>query len=150
MTVTLTANGQQHQVDVPLDTPLLWAIRDVLGFTGTKYGCGIAAYGACTVHVGGEAVRSCFTSVGDIADPVTTIEGLDPEGNYPVQRAWRDINVPQCGYCQAGQIMQSAALLASIRNPDDRQITEAMSGNICRCDCYQRIHAAVKTASTGA
>jgi isoquinoline 1-oxidoreductase alpha subunit len=150
MAVTLTVNGKQHQVDVPPDTPLLWVIRDVIGLTGTKFGCGIAACGACTVHVGGQAVRSCITSVGDVGDPVVTIEGLDPEGNHPVQRAWRDANVPQCGFCQSGQIMQAAAFVASTRNPDDRQITEAMSGNICRCGCYQRIHAAVKAASTGA
>ncbi|GEO40272.1 isoquinoline 1-oxidoreductase alpha subunit [Skermanella aerolata] len=150
MAVTLTVNGKQHQVDVPPDTPLLWVIRDVIGLTGTKFGCGIAACGACTVHVGGQAVRSCITSVGDVGDPVTTIEGLDPDGNHPVQRAWRDANVPQCGFCQSGQIMQAAAFVASTRNPDDRQITEAMSGNICRCGCYQRIHAAVKAASTGA
>jgi len=150
MAVTLTVNGQRHQVDVPPDTPLLWVIRDVIGLTGTKFGCGIAACGACTVHVGREAVRSCVTYVGDVTEPVTTIEGLDPEGNHPVQRAWRDANVPQCGFCQSGQIMQAAAFVASTRNPDDRQITEAMAGNICRCGCYQRIHAAVKAASTGA
>ena len=149
MAVTLTVNGKRHQVDVPPDTPLLWVIRDVIGLTGTKFGCGIAACGACTVHVGGQAVRSCITSVGDVSDPVTTIEGLDADGNHPVQRAWRDANVPQCGFCQSGQIMQAAAFVASTRNPDDRQITEAMSGNICRCGCYQRIHAAVKAASTG-
>jgi isoquinoline 1-oxidoreductase alpha subunit len=150
MPVSLTVNGQRHQVDVPPDTPLLWVIRDVIGLTGTKYGCGIAACGACTVHVGQEAVRSCVTAIGDITDPVTTIEGLDPEGNHPVQRAWRDANVPQCGFCQTGQIMQAAAFVASTRNPDDKQITDAMAGNICRCGCYQRIHAAVKAASTGA
>lgn len=150
MAVTLTVNGKRHQVDVPPDTPLLWVLRDVIGLTGTKFGCGIAACGACTVHVGGEAVRSCVTYIGDVSAPVTTIEGLDPEGNHPVQRAWRDANVPQCGFCQAGQIMQAAAFVASTKNPDDRQITEAMSGNICRCGCYQRIHAAVKAASTGA
>jgi isoquinoline 1-oxidoreductase alpha subunit len=150
MTVTLTVNGQRHQVDVPPDTPLLWVIRDVIGLTGTKFGCGIAACGACTVHVGGEAVRACVTAVGDVTDPVTTIEGLDPQGRHPVQQAWRNANVPQCGYCQAGQIMQAAAFLASNRNPSDREISEAMSGNICRCGCYQRIHAAVKAASTGA
>jgi isoquinoline 1-oxidoreductase alpha subunit len=149
MAVTLTVNGKRHQVDVPPDTPLLWVIRDVIGLTGTKFGCGIAACGACTVHVGGQAVRSCITSIGDVSEPVTTIEGLDPEGNHPVQRAWRDANVPQCGFCQAGQIMQAAAFVASTKNPDDRQITDAMAGNICRCGCYQRIHAAVKAASTG-
>ncbi|MCE3245559.1 MAG: (2Fe-2S)-binding domain protein [Arthrobacter sp.] len=150
MPISLQVNGKQHDVDVSPDTPLLWVLRDVIGLTGTKYGCGIAACGACTVHVGGEAVRSCITAVGDIADPVVTIEGLDPEGNHPVQRAWRDHNVPQCGFCQCGQIMNAAAFLASTKNPTDEQITEAMAGNICRCGCYQRIHAAVKSAGTGA
>jgi isoquinoline 1-oxidoreductase alpha subunit len=150
MPISLQVNGKQHEVDVPPDTPLLWVLRDTIGLTGTKYGCGIAACGACTVHVGGEAVRSCITAVGDISDPVVTIEGLDPEGNHPVQRAWRDHNVPQCGFCQCGQIMNAAAFLASTKNPTDEQITEAMAGNICRCGCYQRIHAAVKAAGTGA
>jgi isoquinoline 1-oxidoreductase subunit alpha len=150
MPISLQVNGKQHDVDVSPDTPLLWVLRDVIGLTGTKYGCGIAACGACTVHVGGEAVRSCITAVGDIADPVVTIEGLDPEGNHAVQRAWRDHNVPQCGFCQCGQIMNAAAFLASTENPTDEQITEAMAGNICRCGCYQRIHAAVKSAGTGA
>jgi isoquinoline 1-oxidoreductase alpha subunit len=150
MAIALVVNGQEHRVDVPPETPLLWVIRDVIGLTGTKYACGIAACGACTVHVGGEAVRSCTMQVGDVDAPVTTIEGLDPEGNHPVQKAWRDANVPQCGFCQTGQIMQAAAFLASTRNPTDQQIAEAMSGNICRCGCYQRIHAAVKAAGTGA
>jgi isoquinoline 1-oxidoreductase subunit alpha len=150
MPISLQVNGKQHDVDVSPDTPLLWVLRDVIGLTGTKYGCGIAACGACTVHVGGEAVRSCITAVGDIADSVVTIEGLDPEGNHAVQRAWRDHNVPQCGFCQCGQIMNAAAFLASTKNPTDEQITEAMAGNICRCGCYQRIHAAVKSAGTGA
>jgi isoquinoline 1-oxidoreductase alpha subunit len=150
MAISLTINGQRHEVDVPPETPLLWVIRDVVGLTGTKYGCGIAQCGACTVHVGGQAVRSCVTAVGDVSDPVVTIEGLDPEGMHPVQRAWRDANVPQCGFCQAGQIMQAAAFLAETKNPSDQQIDEAMSGNICRCGCYQRIHAAVKAAATGA
>ena len=135
MPISLQVNGKQHDVDVSPDTPLLWVLRDVIGLTGTKYGCGIAA---------------CITAVGDIADPVVTIEGLDPEGNHPVQRAWRDHNVPQCGFCQCGQIMNAAAFLASTKNPTDEQITEAMAGNICRCGCYQRIHAAVKSAGTGA
>jgi isoquinoline 1-oxidoreductase alpha subunit len=150
MAIALVVNGQEHRVDVPPETPLLWVLRDVIGLTGTKYACGIAACGACTVHVGGEAVRSCTMQVGDVDAPVTTIEGLDPEGNHPVQKAWRDANVPQCGFCQTGQIMQAAAFLASTRNPTDQQIAEAMSGNICRCGCYQRIHAAVKAAGTGA
>jgi isoquinoline 1-oxidoreductase alpha subunit len=150
MAVSLVVNGERHDVDVPSEMPLLWVIRDILGLTGTKYACGIAACGACTVHVGSTAVRACVTAVGDITEPVTTIEGLDPEGNHPVQRAWRDLNVPQCGFCQTGQIMQAAAFLASTKSPTDAQITEAMSGNICRCGCYQRIHAAVKAAGTGA
>ena len=150
MPMALTVNGQRHEVDVPPQTPLLWVVRDVVGLHGTKYGCGIAACGACTVHVGGEAVRSCVTAVGDVGDAeVTTIEGLHPTGDHPVQRAWREANVPQCGFCQTGQIMQAAAFLATTRNPTDQQVSEAMSGNICRCGCYQRIHAAVKAAGTG-
>jgi isoquinoline 1-oxidoreductase alpha subunit len=150
MAIALTINGQRHEVDVPPETPLLWVIRDVVGLTGTKYGCGIAQCGACTVHVGRDAVRSCVTPVGDVNQPVVTIEGLDAEGNHPVQRAWRDANVPQCGFCQAGQIMQAAAFLADAKNPSDQEVSDAMSGNICRCGCYQRIHAAVKAAATGA
>jgi isoquinoline 1-oxidoreductase alpha subunit len=150
MAIALTINGQRHEVDVPPETPLLWVIRDVVGLTGTKYGCGIAQCGACTVHVGSDAVRSCVTPVGDVSQPVVTIEGLDAEGNHPVQRAWRDANVPQCGFCQAGQIMQAAAFLADAKNPSDQEVSDAMSGNICRCGCYQRIHAAVKAAATGA
>lgn len=150
MAIALKVNGRQHSVDVPPETPLLWVVRDVIGLHGTKYGCGIAACGACTVHVGGEAVRSCVTAVGDLGDAeVTTVEGLHPTGDHPVQRAWRELNVPQCGFCQTGQIMQAAAFLATTRNPSDQQVTEAMSGNICRCGCYQRIHAAVKAAGTG-
>ena len=150
MAIALMVNGQQYSVDVPPETPLLWVVRDVVGLHGTKYGCGIAACGACTVHVGGEAVRSCVTAVGDVGDAeVTTIEGLHPAGDHPVQRAWRELNVPQCGFCQTGQIMQAAAFLATTRNPSDQQVSEAMSGNICRCGCYQRIHAAVKAAGTG-
>jgi isoquinoline 1-oxidoreductase subunit alpha len=150
MALNLNINGTPHEVDVPDDTPLLWVLRDVIGLTGTKYGCGIAQCGACTVHIDGQAVRACVTVVGDVAGvPVTTIEGLDPEGNHPVQKAWRELNVPQCGYCQTGQIMQAAALLATTKDPSDEQISEAMSGNICRCGCYQRIHAAVRVAATG-
>ena len=150
MAIALKVNGQQHSMDVPPETPLLWVVRDVVGLHGTKYGCGIAACGACTVHVGGEAVRSCVTAVGDVGDAeVVTIEGLHPTGDHPVQRAWRELNVPQCGFCQTGQIMQAAAFLATTRNPTDQQVSEAMSGNICRCGCYQRIHAAVKAAGTG-
>lgn len=150
MALPIVVNGQRHEVDVPAEMPLLWVIRDVIGLTGTKYGCGIAACGACTVHVDGEAVRSCVTAVGDVTGPVTTIEGLHPDGDHPVQKAWREANVPQCGFCQAGQIMQAAAFLASTSDPSDQDITDAMDGNICRCGCYQRIHAAVKAAGTGA
>ena len=146
----INVNGKALNHSADPRTPLLWVLREQLGLTGTKYGCGIAQCGACTVHVGGEAVRSCVTAVGDVTDPVVTIEGLDAEGNHPVQRAWREINVPQCGFCQAGQIMQAAAFLADTKNPSDQQIDEAMSGNICRCGCYQRIHLAVKSAATGA
>ena len=147
----LKVNGSDQSVDAPDDTPLLWAIRDLVGLTGTKYGCGTGLCGACTVHVNGEAVRSCITSLGD-ADgaEVTTIEGLSSDGDHPVQKSWRELNVPQCGFCQAGQIMQAADLLKKKPNPTDAEILEAMSGNICRCGCYQRIVAAVRHASTGA
>ncbi len=121
MAIALNVNGERHEVDVPPEMPLLWVLRDVIGLTGTKYGCGVAACGACTVHVDGEAIRSCVTAVGDVAGSVTTIEGLDPEGNHPVQRAWRDGNVPQCGFCQPGQIMQAAALLAGEPAPGRRR-----------------------------
>jgi isoquinoline 1-oxidoreductase subunit alpha len=151
MALDLTVNGTAHSVDVPTETPLLWVIRDVIGLTGTKFGCGVALCGACTVHVDGEAVRSCTLPAGDaVGKEVVTIEGLDPAGDHPVQKAWRELNVPQCGYCQAGQIMQAAALLSEVKNPTDEQISESMSGNICRCGCYQRIHAAVRAAGTGA
>ena len=149
--VTLHVNGQQHSYDGDPSVPLLWVLRDELGLTGTKYGCGAALCGACTVHVGGMAVRSCTLRVADVGDSeVVTIEGLDPAGDHPVQRAWRETSTPQCGYCQAGQIMQAAALLASNPKPTDNDILEAMSGNICRCGCYQRIAEAIRLASTGA
>lgn len=150
MALNLTVNGQSHAVDVPADTPLLWVLRDVIGLTGTKYGCGVALCGACTVHVDGQATRSCITAAGDVVGlQVTTIEGLDSAGNHPVQQAWRKLNVPQCGYCQVGQIMQAAALLTSNPKPSDEDITIAMAENICRCGCYQRIHAAIRAAATG-
>jgi isoquinoline 1-oxidoreductase alpha subunit len=149
--VTLRVNGQDRSFDGDPAMPLLWYLRDELGLTGTKFGCGQALCGACTVHLDGEATRSCATQIGDAAGKnVTTIEALDADGNHPVQKAWRTLNVPQCGYCQAGQIMQAAALLAAKPNPSDAEITDAMTGNICRCGCYQRIFAAVKLASTGA
>jgi len=149
--VKLQVNGQTQSVNGDPSMPLLWYLRDELGLTGTKYGCGVALCGACTVHIDGQATRACATAVSDAAGrSVTTIEGLDRDGNHPVQKAWRALNVPQCGYCQAGQIMQASALLAKTPAPSDKQIDDAMSGNICRCGCYQRIHAAVRAASKGA
>ena len=141
-------NGVRHDVAADPRMPLLWAIRDILGMTGTKFGCGIGACGACTVHMDGNAVRSCITSLGDAAGrEIVTIEGLSPNGTHPVQRAWEANNVPQCGYCQPGQIMQAAALLRETPKPTDQQIIDAMSGNICRCGTYQRIRAAIKSAA---
>jgi isoquinoline 1-oxidoreductase alpha subunit len=149
--VKLQVNGQTQSFDGDPSMPLLWYLRDELGLTGTKYGCGVALCGACTVHVDGEAARACITAVSDVSGrSVTTIEGLDTNGNHPVQKAWRALNVPQCGYCQAGQIMQAAALLTTNKNPSEDEINSAMSGNICRCGCYQRITAAIKAAATGA
>jgi isoquinoline 1-oxidoreductase subunit alpha len=146
--VNLRVNGTRRAVDADPDTPLLWALRDLLHLTGTKFGCGIGACGACTVHLNGQAVRSCITRIADVGDQeITTIEGLSPDGTHPVQRAWTQHNVPQCGYCQAGQIMQAAALLKETQKPTDQQITDAMSGNICRCGTYQRIRAAIKDAA---
>ena len=148
--ITLSVNGQQQSFDGDPTLPLLWYLRDEIGMTGTKFGCGVALCGACTVHVNGEAVRSCATQMSDVSGKkIVTIEGLDLHGNHPVQRAWRAVNVPQCGYCQAGQIMQAAALLAKTPNPSGKEIDDAMSGNICRCGCYQRIEAAVRMAATG-
>ena len=144
----LRVNGETRAVDADPDMPLLWVLRDLLGLTGTKYGCGIGACGACTVHLNGQAIRSCITSIGDVGDQeITTIEGLSPDGTHPVQRAWIASNVPQCGYCQVGQIMQAVALLKDTPKPTDQQITDAMSGNICRCGTYQRIRAAIKQAA---
>jgi len=149
--VKLRVNGQEQSYDGDPSMPLLWYLRDELGLTGTKYGCGVALCGACTVHIDGAATRACIAAVSDVSGrSVTTIEGLDPQGNHPVQKAWRAFNVPQCGYCQAGQIMQAAALLATSKNPSEDEINSAMSGNICRCGCYQRITAAIKAAATGA
>jgi len=143
-------NGESRQYDGDAAMPLLWYVRDELGLTGTKFGCGAGLCGACTVHVDGKAVRSCQTTLGDAAGTsVTTIEGLHPTGDHPVQQAWRKVNVPQCGYCQCGQIMQAAALLQANAAPSDAEISEAMDGNICRCGCYQRIHAAVRLAAGG-
>jgi isoquinoline 1-oxidoreductase alpha subunit len=149
--IKMRVNGQDHSWDGDPALPLLWYLRDEAGLTGTKFGCGQALCGACTVHVNGQAARSCITAVSDVdGGEVTTIEGLHPQGDHPVQKAWREVNVPQCGYCQAGQIMQAAALLTEIPNLSDAQIRDTMSGNICRCGCYQRIASAVRLASTGA
>jgi isoquinoline 1-oxidoreductase alpha subunit len=149
--VKVNVNGQDHVFDGDPSMPLLWYLRDELGLTGTKFGCGVALCGACTVHLDGDAARACGVQMSDVAGRrIVTIEALDPEGNHPVQRAWRALNVPQCGYCQAGQIMQAAALLKQNKNPSEQEINSAMSGNICRCGCYQRITAAVKAAATGA
>lgn len=148
MTFKLTVNGRTASVDVPADMPLLWVIRDVLGLYGTKYGCGIAVCGACTVHINGEAARSCTTPIASVAGKkVTTIEGLSRNGNHPLQRAWMDLDVSQCGYCQSGQIMSAAALLAKYRHPSDRQIDAAMDGNLCRCGTYLRIRQAIHKAA---
>lgn len=146
----LNVNGARRRVDVLPDTPLLWVLRDALNLVGTKYGCGIAQCGACTVHLGDAAVRSCsipISSVGDL--PVTTIEGLSADGSHPVQHAWLEHDVPQCGYCQAGQIMSAAALLKKNPRVTDEEIDRGMQGNICRCGTYLRIRAAVKTAAEG-
>jgi len=141
-------NGEAQTFDGDPSMPLLWYLRDILGLTGTKFGCGIAVCGACTVHIDGEATRACQTPVHDVAGKsVTTIEGLDPEGNHPLQQAWRALNVPQCGYCQAGQIMRAAALLKETPHPTDAEIDQAMFVNICRCGTYQRIRAAIKQAA---
>jgi isoquinoline 1-oxidoreductase subunit alpha len=151
MATTLTINGDQKSFDAPADMPLLWVLRDILGMTGTKFGCGIAECGACTVHIDGKPVRSCMLPVGAVRDrAVTTIEGIgaSPVGAR-VQKAWLDLEVIQCGYCQSGQIMSAAALLASTPNPDDSDIDAAMAGNICRCGTYVRIRAAIKQAASG-
>ena len=144
----LHINGTVHDVDVDPETPLLWVLRDVIGLTGTKYGCGIAQCGACTVHVDGYAMRSCQLAVGDVEGKITTIEGLgNPAALHAVQEAWIENQVAQCGYCQSGQIMQAAALLAETPDPTDAEIDEAMWGNLCRCGTYPRIRKAVKDAA---
>ncbi|MFT8778367.1 MAG: (2Fe-2S)-binding protein [Gluconacetobacter liquefaciens] len=141
-------NGHDISVDVPEDTPLLWVIRDEIGLTGTKFGCGIGMCGACTVHVGGRATRSCITPVSAVAGAdITTIEGLDPAGTHPVQEAWKDLQVPQCGYCQSGQIMQAASLLKDFPQPTDEDIDAVMGGSLCRCMTYIRIRDAIKKAA---
>jgi isoquinoline 1-oxidoreductase alpha subunit len=147
MAFTLTVNGKKQTVDVTADTPLLWVLRDVLNMKGTKYGCGIGQCGACTVHLNGRAVRSCLTAVSAAKDPITTIEGLSADGSHPVQRAWMEADVPQCGYCQAGQMMSASALLAKTPKPSDKEIDSAMNGNLCRCGTYLRIRRAIHVAS---
>ena len=148
MKYTLNVNGRTHAVDVPADMPLLWVLRDVLDLPGTKYGCGMAQCGACTVHVNGEPVRACQAPVASVGRaPIVTIEGLSADGSHPVQRAWRELDVPQCGYCQAGQIMSAAALLAKTPRPTSAEIDAAMNGNLCRCATYLRIRQAIHKAA---
>lgn len=148
MTIKLRVNGTERDIEADGDMPLLWALRDVLGLTGTKYGCGQALCGACTVHLDGQVVRSCVTPLERAAGKsVTTIEGLSADGSHPLQRAWVELGVPQCGYCQAGQIMTAAALLAKKPRPSDQDIDQSMAGNLCRCGTYGRIRAAIKKAA---
>jgi isoquinoline 1-oxidoreductase alpha subunit len=150
MTVTFKVNGRSRTVDVPGDMPLLWVLRDVLDLKGTKFGCGVAQCGACTVHINGTATRSCVRPISTVAGAdVTTIEGLSPDASHRLQRAWEDLDVPQCGYCQAGQLMSAAALLRRNPKPSDADIDEAMSGNICRCATYTRIRQAIHAAANG-
>jgi isoquinoline 1-oxidoreductase alpha subunit len=145
---TLNVNGKPVEIDVDPETPLLWVLRDALGLTGTKFGCGMALCGACTVHLDGEPIRSCQVPVSAVGDkPVTTIEGLSKDRSHPVQQAWIELDVPQCGYCQSGQIMSASALLAKTPQPTDADIDAAMAGNICRCGTYQRIRAAIHRAA---
>jgi isoquinoline 1-oxidoreductase alpha subunit len=148
MPISFKVNGQSRTVDVPADMPLLWVLRDVLDLKGTKFGCGIAQCGACTVHVNGTAIRSCTRRVSTVANAeVTTVEGLSPEGTHALQRAWEELDVPQCGYCQAGQLMSASALLKDKPNPTDADIDAAMNGNICRCTTYLRIRQAIHRAA---
>ena len=149
MATRLRVNGTEHEVDLPDDVPLLWVLRDALGLTGTKYGCGVAACGSCTVHIDGEAVRSCQVALADVWGEVTTIEALGtPEALHAVQAAWVEHQVAQCGYCQSGQIMQAAALLAETPAPTDEEIDAAMAGNLCRCGTYPRMRAAIRSAAS--
>ncbi len=148
MSVSFTVNGKSATVDVPSDMPLLWVLRDVLDLKGTKFGCGVAQCGACTVHLNGSATRSCILPITAVEGAqVTTIEGLSPDGSHPLQRAWQELDVPQCGYCQAGQLMSAAALLARTPKPTDAQIDAAMNGNLCRCATYHRIRAGIHAAA---
>ena len=146
--IKLSVNGQMVEVDVEPDTPLLWVLRDTIGLTGTKYGCGMSLCGACTVHLDGEPIRSCVTPISAVGQQkVTTIEGLSKDRSHPVQKAWIELDVPQCGYCQSGQIMSAVALLAKTPKPTDADIDAAMAGNLCRCGTYQRIRAAIHRAA---
>jgi isoquinoline 1-oxidoreductase alpha subunit len=145
----LTVNGSQRTVDVPADMPLLWVLRDTLNLKGTKFGCGVGACGACTVHINNEARRSCVTQVSSVNQQITTIEGLSADGSHPLQRAWMELDVPQCGYCQAGQLMSAAALLRKTPRPSDADINGAMTGNVCRCGTYLRIREAIHLAANG-
>ena len=148
MAIKLTVNNKVHTVDAAADTPLLWVLRDLLDYTGPKYGCGIGSCGACTVLMSGKAVRSCQIAVSDATDePITTIEGLSPDGMHPVQIAWEKVDVPQCGYCQSGQILTAVALLSRTPHPTDEQIDSAMKGNLCRCGTYPRIRQAIHQAA---
>src|ERR1700722_10643842 len=148
MAIQFLVNGKPQSVDVPPNMPLLWVLRDTLGMTGTKFGCGMALCGACTVQIEGDATRSCSTPISTVAGKkITTIEGLSPDRNHPVQRAWIEVDVPQCGYCQSGQIMTASALLAKVPRPSDAEIDDGMQGNICRCGTYQRIRQAVHRAA---
>jgi len=147
MSLKLTVNKQVRNVDVAPDTPLLWVLRDVLDIKGPKYGCGLGLCGACTVLIAGQAVRSCLTQVGTVTEAVTTIEGLSPDGTHSVQVAWETVDVPQCGYCQGGQILAASALLAEKPHPTDAEIDDAMSGNLCRCGTYPRIRQAIHLAA---
>ena len=150
MPLKLSVNGRDRTVEGPADTPLLWVLRDILDLKGTKYGCGISVCGMCTVHVDGEATRSCTTPVGSVAGKrITTIEGLSEDGSHPVQKAWMEVDVPQCGYCQAGQIMTAAALLSKAGKPSDAEIDRAMDGVLCRCGTYLRIREAIRKAASG-
>jgi len=145
----LTVNGSQRTVDVPADMPLLWVLRDTLNLKGTKFGCGVGACGACTVHINNEARRSCVTQVSGVNQQITTIEGLSADGSHPLQKAWMELDVPQCGYCQAGQLMSAAALLRRTPRPSDADINSAMTGNVCRCGTYLRIREAIHLAANG-
>jgi len=149
MPYKLMVNGQAATVDAPADMPLLWVVRDILNLKGTKYGCGMSVCGMCTVHVDGEATRSCVTPVASVAGKrITTIEGLSRDGSHPLQKAWMDLDVAQCGYCQAGQIMSAAALLKKTPKPTEAQVEEAMDGNLCRCGTYLRIREAIRKAAS--